>query len=659
MKNNKLNKIVQQAILYHQKGDLKNAEKYYKRVISLDSNISDTYANLGLIYQTWNNINEAKIYYKKAIYRKTKNIDIYNRLGYIYQQDKNIIEAKIYYKKSLEINSNQFGIYINLGNIYKENNDFINAEKYYKQAISINPNYPDIYYNLGNLYKNMNRGEEAKKCYEKVISLNNNHFQAYNSLGSQYQEKKEYQETLAYYIKSLKINPNQLEICNNILALSKELDIENIEEYYKLSLSINPKQSKVLINLGKLYNDEDKLDEAEKYYKKAININPNRIEAYNNLGTIYKDREEFEKAEEYYKRAISINSNYKEAYRNLGSLYNDKNNINLAKKYYNKAISIDSNYLDAIFSLSFINLKEQDYKIGFEKYKLRYHNDRENLHTPIIDEKSILNSIDNIKNRTILITREQGFGDLIQFVRFLPKFIDLGAKIICEVAPELLKLFQYNYPQIKFIDNLEDDIKFDYNFPMLDICYLFGTTYDTIPYSSGYLEVDKANSIDYKLDIQKIKIGINWQGSKGHINDKNRSINLDLLLNYLNKLDNRFQIYSLQYDIVQDEDILLQNNNIINLGSQVSDFYDTALFIDSLDLIISVDSSVAHLSASMNKKTFILLPFASDWRWGLDGNKTNWYDSITLFRQKEISNWNSVLEEVVLTINNKGKRDEY
>ena len=597
MKNNKLNKIVQQAILYHQKGDLKNAEKYYKRVISLDSNISDTYANLGLIYQTWNNINEAKIYYKKAIYRKTKNIDIYNRLGYIYQQDKNIIEAKIYYKKSLEINSNQFGIYINLGNIYKENNDFINAEKYYKQAISINPNYPDIYYNLGNLYKNMNRGEEAKKCYEKVISLNNNHFQAYSSVASIYQDAKNIEKAIKYYKKSLKINPIQEDVLNNIASL---------------------------------YNDIYDLENTKIYYIKSLEINKQQVEILNNLGNSYKETNELEIAYNYYQQALKLDSEKK---------------------------------LDILWNIALYHLIKQDYKIGFDKYRLRYHNSRykdsQFRNTLILDRKTILNSIDNIKNRTILITREQGFGDLIQFVRFLPKFIDLGAKIICEVAPELLKLFQYNYPQIKFIDNLEDDIKFDYNFPMLDICYLFGITYDTIPYSSGYLEVDKANSIDYKLDIQKIKIGINWQGSKGHINDKNRSINLDLLLSYLNKLDNRFQIYSLQYDIVQDEDILLQNNNIINLGSQVSDFYDTALFIDSLDLIISVDSSVAHLSASMNKKTFILLPFASDWRWGLDGNKTNWYDSITLFRQKEISNWNSVLEEVVLTINNKGKRDEY
>ena len=229
----------------------------------------------------------------------------------------------------------------------------------------------------------------------------------------------------------------------------------------------------------------------------------------------------------------------------------------------------------------------------------------------------------------------------------------LDIDIICSMPSPLIKLFKYNYPQIEFVSTRENLI-FDYNFPIMDSTYILGTTYETIPNSNKYLEVNKDDSKafakEHKLNSNITKIGIIYKGSKEHKNDINRSIELELLLQYLNRLNKNIQIYSLQYEIEEKDNKLLEQNNIINLGSYVKDFYDTALIVDNMDIVLSVDTSVVHLCGAMGKKVFVLLPFAPDWRWGLDDDKTNWYDSVTLFRQETMGNWDDVLEKVANSI---------
>ncbi len=322
---------------------------------------------------------------------------------------------------------------------------------------------------------------------------------------------------------------------------------------------------------------------------------------------------------------------------------------------------LNPKHINAIWNLSLVHLLKKEYKIGFKKYRYRYHDNKTDINCYIVDKQTILTSVDNIKNKTILISNEQGFGDMIQFIRFVSKFIEKGASIICVVQTSLIKLFQYNYPEVSFVSTREN-LTFDYNFPIMDSAYILGTTYDTIDYSNKYLEVNKDDSKifakEHNLNSDMIKIGIIYKGSKEHKNDINRSIELELLLQNLNRLNKNIKIHSLQYDIDEKDNKLLEQYNIINLGSCVEDFYDTALIVDNMDMILSVDTSVVHLCGAMGKKTFVLLPFAPDWRWGLDEDKTSWYDSITLFRQDTIGNWNSILEKVVNSIDNNDRIED-
>jgi len=534
--------------------------------------------------------------YSQGLFQETINESI--RLAEIFPNDefiynimgaslKNIAkdeEAITAYKQAIKIKPDYAEAYNNLGSIYKETQDFKKAHECFIKAISLNPNYTDAYYNFGNMYEETNNFEKAIECFSKAIMLDPIYTSAYN-------------------------------------------------------------------NIGNIYKEKGNLIQALKYYNKVIELTPDNANIYNNLGNIHEKNNNFEKALECYVKVLSLNPNNADAYNNLGGIDIIKNNFKKAQDHYNKAISLDPNHLDAHFNLSLSHLSEKNYPIGFNLYRYRYDKKRKETITPIYDREKLLDINDEISDKTILITKEQGFGDILQFVRFLPFFIEKGAKIIFQVPEALQKILEYNYSNIEFITK-DKNIIHDYNFPIMDSPYFLHTDYDSIPYSESYISIKKDDSKAYKekysLFNSKRKIGISYKGSKLHTNDENRSINLELFLNYFNNsFNDNIEFYSLQYGATPQENEILKKFNITNLSSKIDNFYDTALFVDNMDLIISVDTSLVHLSGAMGKDTIVLLPFSSDWRWGVDNDSTNWYSHMQIFKQTKYQEWDTVLKSVL------------
>ncbi|MEA2027454.1 MAG: tetratricopeptide repeat protein [Campylobacterota bacterium] len=615
----KAQKLFEKAIGAHKKGELINAKKYYEKLLKLYPTHAITLHNLATIYQGVNNFVEAEKLYKKAIYNKPDYFDAYRNLAILYGNNTKNKEAIEYYQKALALNPNDFQLYLNLGNIYKQEKKPIQAIEAYQKSLAITPNNYQVYNNLGNLYKQQDKIEKALECYHKSMSLNQNEYQVYVNIANLYNKQDKLLEALTYYQKAYTLMPNSFDL---------------------------------LLSMANTYYMQKDFAQSIIYYEKALTINPSHIETWNTIGVVYKDEENYNQAKECLQKAIELNPEYAEAYYNMGTLFKLQNNLSEAKKYLQQATLYDGEFIEAKWNLTLVYLVEKNYQEGFKRYHYRYHTNHPSQNTRIPNINKLLKSIENIQNRTILITKEQGLGDLIQFIRFVP-YLPIHNSYIVEVPPSLVKLFSYSYPNITFVSDIKD-IEFDYNFPLMDSAYLLDTTYDTLPNSKRYLSVNGNDSkaIKDKCNFQndKLKIAINYQGSKTHTNDHNRSIPLEQLLLYLQNSP-QIQLYSLQFERTQEEDRLLKENNIINFGKEAKDFYDTACFIDNMDLVISVDTSVAHLSAAMGKKTVILLPFAPDWRWGLDDSKTNWYESVTLFRQQKRGSWDEPLEEIVKQLN--------
>lgn len=370
----------------------------------------------------------------------------------------------------------------------------------------------------------------------------------------------------------------------------------------------------------------------------------------------YYNEQDYENAQLTFLKIIESDPSNASAYTNLGICFFVQNLLNEAAECYLAANQVDPNYIEAIYNYSHLLLLQKNYSEGFFYYRTRYDERiRGNKPGGVAYPPTQLQGNEDLNGKTLYISHEQGFGDTINFIRFLPFFEQSGAKILVYVPGSMNKLFTMNYPNVEFIIP-GNDIYFDYNTPLLEAPYLFGTTYESIPFGEKYLHVDEKDLKNFLLkhnldEDDMLKIGFNYQGSQGVDAVKNRSIELSLMLEYLEQISNA-KLYCLQYERSEADDALLEEHGITNLGEEIKDFYDTALLIESMDIIISIDTSFLHLSGALGKKSFALLKFHPDWRWGLVDEKTNWYKNFTLIRQSKANDWEGVLQSVVQRIRN-------
>ncbi len=257
----------------------------------------------------------------------------------------------------------------------------------------------------------------------------------------------------------------------------------------------------------------------------------------------------------------------------------------------------------------------------------------------------------SLQNKSILIYWEQGLGDTIQFSRYIKMIANLGAKVYFEVQPPLVKLLRDIEGVTEVIESGRGLPKFDFHCPLLSLPRIFETELESIPNYLPYLrpKIDDLNIWNLKLgNKKKPRVGIVWSGNINHSNDQNRSIPLALLIKYLSKLSH-LEYFSLQREVRPiDQPVLDEHPQIRHFGDQLNDFADTAALCELMDVVISVDTSVAHLSAAIGRTTFVLLPYIADWRWLEARSDSPWYKSVKLFRQHKANNWNPVMEQLVL-----------
>jgi tetratricopeptide (TPR) repeat protein len=446
------------------------------------------------------------------------------------------------------------------------------------------------------------------------------------------------------------------------LALDSYSSGDLMKSYNSLKdiLQLSPDHIRTLTLIGVVSTQLSFIEEAKMYFIKIIRLDENYTNAYINLANLYQGIANFEIAKGYYLKAIELNPNSLATHNNLALSYKNNNDLINAKKYFTKALSIKENAITK-YNLSLVYLTLGNYKKGFELFCSRYDETQIVDKIKILDRKKLLIKDINIENKTLLIYNEQGFGDMIQFIRFLPLIEKKCKKIILNINPLLEKLFKENYPQIKFIQSL-NKIKYDYHLPLMELGYLLDIRYKNIPFSNKYLSINKNRSkkvFNNLFDNTKLKIGIIWKTNPAKESETlakmqeraDRSISLKLILKYIN--NKKYNLYSLQKGTSIEEEEILRANDIPSLGNHFVSFYDNALVIDNLDILIGIDTTSLILSGAMGKKTFVLLPLSTDWRWGTKNSKTNWYNSITLFRQKKYGKWKNELKSIATHIKDK------
>lgn len=439
------------------------------------------------------------------------------------------------------------------------------------------------------------------------------------------------------------------------LAVKKhnEGDLNGAEFIYRKILEEYPNNADSWHLLGLVAYQVGKYEEAIKNINKAISINSNQAIFYSNLGMAQDALGNEDESMESFRKALEINPSYDKAYLahyNLGVYYMDRGKIKEALEHYNKAIELNKNFFEARWNRSLVLLLLGRFEEGWKEYEYRFKKekptDTRNFSKPKWDGSSL-------EGKKILIVSEQGFGDTINFIRYVHLVKEKGGYVIYECKKELRRLFQ-GFPGIDEIVEKEKgaipNVKFDTYTYLMSLPGIFNTNLDNIPNKIPYLKANPelAKKFEKEFNTNKFKIGIVWAGNPEQPNDKNRSIRFEKFK--ILKSIPEVQLYSLQKGEVAKQ---LDDSVIINMADKINDFADTAVIIENLDLIITVDTSVAHLAGAMGKRVWILLAVSADWRWLLNRNDSPWYPTAKLFRQPKLGDWDSVFDEICEEIQNK------
>ena len=385
---------------------------------------------------------------------------------------------------------------------------------------------------------------------------------------------------------------------------------------------------------------------------RAISLNPDYAEALNNRGNVFKEIKRFDEAMADYDKAISLKPDYAEALNNRGIILKNLKRFDEAMADYDKAISLKPDYAEAHWNKSLQLLLRGEFASGWELYEWRWK--RTQLSLPIREfEQPLWLGKEDLHGKTILLHWEQGLGDTIQFSRYVQEVANLGCKTILEVQKHLFELMKGIEGVDELIPNGADLPPFDFYCPLMSLPLALGTTLETIPSPISYIKStdDKlAKWSDRLRPKSKPRVGIVWSGSSVHKNDHNRSIALEQILG---AVPEGYHLVSLQKEVRENDlDVLEQSKQVQHFGAELDDFTDTAALCELMDVIVSVDTSVAHLAGAMGKPVNLLLPYDPDFRWLLNRGDSPWYPSITLFRQGPERLWEPVLMEINASLQN-------
>ena len=530
----------------------------------------------------------------------------------------------------------------NLGVAYKRQGSFENAIAVFQKGIETDASYGAFYSNLSAVYRLQKRYQEAFDILIKTVNLHH-HLHDYIALIEFLKFLKKPQEALRIANDAVKQFPEEYEAyltLGNLFASFKAYD-KTIEPYRKAIL-LSPERTQAYNNIGVAYKELGYNEESLVAYKKALALNPKDPAAYNNLGNLLRNMGDLKGAVEHLKCSISLNPNYADAYSNIGAVYKEAKEYQAAIPYYQQALILSPEHTNANFDMALMELTFGDYENGWKRYEHRLK--MSELIAKIHLYKTPIWRGEALQDKILLLQNEQGFGDNIMFIRYASLFVEMGARVIVRTMPELINLFA-SVDGVEAVYSEEEAIPVhDYYLPLLSAPFYFKTVLETIPRVFPYLQV-KHQPLELSLDQERLKIGLVWSSSRTNKDFNNKYIGLS---NFKSLLDiPNIAWYSLQVgeDALEIKKQGLEDN-IVDLSSYLIDFSATANIIQELDLVITMDTAVAHLCGALHKEAWVLVPKPADWRWMQDGDKTPWYESLILFRQEEKGDWALPIEAI-------------
>ena len=665
------------AIAHHQSGRLVEAEALYRRILAADARNADAlhllgviahqvkrndiavdligkaisingtvpayYSNRGSALRALGRLEEALASYEAALRLRPDLAEAcYNR-GTVLQELGRLEEAVTAYDAALRIKPDYAEAHSNRGNALKAIGRFEEALISYDVALRIKPDYAEAHSNRGNALKALGRLEEALAAYEAALRIGPDLAEAHSNRGAALRGLGRLEEALASYDAALQIKPDYAEAYYNLGNTLKDLNcLEKALAAYEAALRLKPDYAQAHSNRGVVLKALGRFEEAVVSYDVALRIKPDYAEAHSNRGVALQELDRLEESLAAYEAALRIRPDYADAYYNRGNALRALGRLEEALAAYDTALRIDPDHAEAHTNRAAALLLASRLAEGWREYEWRW------LKKKLPHDTFPRWQGEPADGRTLLVWWEQGLGDIIQFARYLPLLRQRGWRVIFEV-PSLLARLLDGLADATVVAQGDPLPPFDLQCPLLSLPLGFGTTLETIPAAVPYVYAEPERRTFWRQRLPKdgFRIGIVWQGNPGHSNDRHRSIPLKQFapLSALSGV----RLVGLQKNHGLDQLAgLPEGMTVQTLGAEYDEggFPDTAALIMELDLIVSADTSVAHLAGALGRPVWVALPMAPDWRWMLQRADSPWYPSMRLFRQPERGDWDSVFHEI-------------
>ncbi len=459
------------------------------------------------------------------------------------------------------------------------------------------------------------------------------------------------------YFRALKLEPSRPDIYYNLGNLIRDKNPDISERSYLLSLKYDDTSYLTWHNLALALNEQLRHEEALKAFKKSLIINPSHADGWCNAGLALFGMDRFKDAIRYFRYTLELDENNESGFVNLGyALMNEKRPLE-AMKYLKKGMEMNTGSVNSIWNLSLIYLMLGNYKDGWDLYEARFKTDQFKEHqwpTSGIKVNSF-GDIDSTEENPLVVWSEQGMGDAIQFCRYLYLIEEKGIPFVFSTRKNLLDLMKNWLPfsdKVILEKTWEPEADNRAQIPLMSLPRLFGTEVHNVPNQSPYLISPEVipNSLLIDSAPGGINIGFTWASNpdnKAMYRHKTMPPNF-LLPHFIKLVDlDLINLHSLQIGEDSEEIEKYNNKRIYNWDGKLDNFSDTAFVINQLDLVISVDTAVAHLAGALGKPIWLLLPHNADFRWLLDCSDCPWYSSMRIFRQAKRGDWDSVAHEVI------------
>jgi tetratricopeptide (TPR) repeat protein len=630
----------QLAQQHQQAGRLADAEKIYQKILSENPNHAETLHMLGVLEYQRGQLESAIDWIGRAVAADAKRADYRANLGVVLAAAGKFPQAALEYRRAIEIKRDFPEAHNNLGVALAGLKQWDDAIAAYRQAITLRPSYVEAQSNLGAALQGAGRAEQAVQAYRKALQLNPKFADALINLGNALSDLHRPAEAVDAYLAAIAIPPAKEQSYFGLGGAYQQLkQWDRALEAYRHALELRPGYAEAYSNIGDTLLSLDRLDDAIAALRKAAELKPQSADIWYNLGNALGRRKLGGESIAAYRRAVSLMPGHFDALTNLANGLYERGEVEESIPLYRKALEVKPDFALAHWNYALPLLLTGDYEQGWNEYEWRWIALEKNL--PRREFPAFLWKGDGLAGKKILIYTEQGFGDAIQFARYVPLVMHRGGEVIFQCHTELRRLFSDMPAGPKVID-FNESVEIHCHFPLLSLPKLFKTTLQTIPSTHPYLKANEKLKEKWRQRIPKdeklLKVGLIWRGRSKP--DPNRSIPSEALLPLAD-------IPNVWFCSLQAGEPQAPPFPMADWTSEMKDFADSAAVMANMDLIVTIDSAAAHLAGALGMPTLCMLKFAADWRWMRGRSDSIWYPSMRLFRQTSPGDWGGVVAQIV------------